>query len=147
MTVQRLGGVAQNAQSTSSIETYFIHSGKRENILVQTDEEALDQAIMILGSRANATIRIDSMTLNLMDDTEPERIDAGLSARIFDLVNITKTVPGGSTVTKELFIQGVQHDITPQTWSTKLLTSEPIIQAFILDSTTQGKLDSGILSY
>lgn len=147
VTVQRLNGQPQNAQSTSSIETYFIHSGKRENILVQTDEEALDQAIMILGSRANATLRIDSMTLNLMDATEPARIDAGLSARIFDLVNITKTVPGGSTVTKELFIQGVQHDITPQTWSTKLLTSEPIIQAFILNSTTQGKLDSGILSY
>ena len=147
VTVTRLNGVAQNVQSTSSIETFFIHSGKREGILVQTDDEALSQASMILGSRENATIRIDSMTLNLMDATEPARIDAGLSLDIFGLVNITKTAPGGSAMTRELFVQGIQHDITPQIWQTKLLTSEPIIQAFILDSNLQGLLDSGILSY
>jgi hypothetical protein len=87
------------------------------------------------------------MTLNLMEATEPARIDAGLSLDIFGLVNITKTAPGGSAMTRELFVQGIQHDITPQTWQTKLLTSEPIIQAFILDSNLQGLLDSGILSY
>ena len=147
VTVTRLNGVAQNVQSTSSIETFFIHSGKREGILVETDDEALSQASMILGSRENATIRIDSMTLNLMDATEPARIEAGLSLDIFGLVNITKTAPGGSAMTRELFVQGIQHDITPQIWQTKLLTSEPIIQAFILDSNLQGLLDSGILSY
>ena len=47
---------------------------------------------------------------------------------------------GGSNVTKELFIQGVQHDITPGTWTTKLLTAEPLIQGFILDSELQGIL-------
>lgn len=147
VTVNRVGGTAQTVQDTSSIETYFIHSGKREGILVQTDDEALSQASMILGSRENATIRIDSMTLNLMDATEPARIDAGLSLDIFGLVNITKTAPGGSAMTRELFVQGIQHDISPQIWQTKLLTSEPIIQAFILDSNLQGLLDSGILSY
>jgi hypothetical protein len=39
-----------------------------------------------------------------------------------------------------LFVQGVQHDVTPQSWTTKFFTQEPIIQAFILDSQTQGLL-------
>jgi hypothetical protein len=56
------------------------------------------------------------------------------------LVNIEKTMPGGSTVLRELFVQGVQHDVTPTTWMTKLLTAEPIIQGFILDSENQGIL-------
>jgi hypothetical protein len=50
-------------------------------------------------------------------------------------------MPGGnSTIEKELFVQGVQHDVTPSSWTTKFITQEPIINAFILDSTNQGIL-------
>ena len=149
VTVNRVGGTAQTVQDTSSIETYFIHSGKREGLLIETDAESLDQATMILQSRKDAIFRIDSIGLNLADDAETARIVAGLSLDIFDLVNITKTTPGSTSVTLELFVQGVQQDITTNTWTTKLFTAEPIIQAFILDSTTQGTLDgaNSVLSY
>lgn len=149
VTVNRVGGTAQTVQDTSSIETYFIHSGKREGLLIQTDAESLDQATMILQSRKDAIFRIDSIGLNLADDAETARIVAGLSLDIFDLVNITKTTPGSTSVTLELFVQGVQQDITTNTWTTRLFTAEPIIQAFILDSTTQGTLDgaNSVLSY
>ena len=149
VTVNRTGGTAQTVQDTSSIETYFIHSGKREGLLVETDAESLDQAAMILQSRKDAIFRIDSIGLNLSDDTETARIVAGLSLDIFDLTNITKATPGSTSVTLELFVQGIQHDITTNAWTTKLFTAEPIIQAFILDSTTQGILDgaNSVLSY
>jgi hypothetical protein len=149
VTVNRVGGTAQTVQDTSSIETYFIHSGKREGLLVQTDAESLDQATMILQSRKDAIFRIDSIGLNLADDTETARIVAGLSLDIFDLTNITKATPGSGSVTLELFVQGIQQDITTNTWTTKFFTAEPIIQAFILDSATQGTLDgaNSVLSY
>lgn len=149
VTVNREGGIAQTVQDTSSIETYFIHSGKREGLLVQTDAESLDQATMILQSRKDAVFRIDSIGLNLADDTETARIVAGLSLDIFDLTNITKSTPGSGSVTLELFVQGIQQDITTNTWTTKFFTAEPIIQAFILDSATQGTLDgaNSVLSY
>ena len=103
---------------------------------------------MILQSRKNATLRIDSMTLNLVDDGQVARNIAGVDLEIFDLVNVTKTMPGSTSITSELFVQGIQHDITRTTFTTKILTSEPIIQAFILDSTSQGLLDvAGVLSY
>ena len=149
VTVNRTGGTPQTVQDTSSIETYFIHSGKREGLLIQTDAESLDQANMILQSRKDAIFRIDSIGLNLADDAETARIVAGLSLDIFDLTNITKSTPGSGSVTLELFVQGIQHDITTNTWTTKLFTAEPIIQAFILDSATQGTLDgaNSVLSY
>jgi hypothetical protein len=115
---------------------------------VQNDTESLSQAQMILVARKDANVRIDSMTLNLTDTVDVNRVVAGLSMDIFSLVNISKSMPGGSVVTRELFVQGVQHDITPRSWNSKFLTSEPIFQSFILDSlTTQGQLDTGILSY
>ena len=148
VTVTRLNGTPQNVFDQPSIDTFFLHSGQRQGILVQTDAEALDQAQTLLVARKNTTDRIDSMTINLLDSSAPTKIVAGLALEIFDLVNVTKTVPGGSTITKELFVQGVQHDITNSMFTTKILTAEPLIQAFILDSTTdQGRLGSGILSY
>jgi hypothetical protein len=148
VSVQRLNGTSQIVSDQTSINNYFIHSGARTGILVQTDEESLDQASLILASRKDATLRIDSMTLNLVDDGETARNIAGLELEIFDLVNVTKAMPGSTSITRELFVQGVQHDITRTTFTTKILTSEPIIQAFILDSATQGILDTaGVLSY
>jgi len=148
VTVTRLNGTSQNTFDQTSIDTFFLHSGKRDGILVQTDVEALDQARTLLVARKDTTDRIDSMTINLDDAGATSKIVAGLNLEIFDLVNVTKTVPGGSTITKELFVQGIQHDITNNIFTTKILTAEPLIQAFILDSTTsQGKLGSGILSY
>lgn len=148
VSVQRLNGTSQIVSDQTSIDSYFIHSGARTGILVQTDQESLDQASLILASRKDATLRIDSMTLNLVDDGETARNIAGLELEIFDLVNVTKSMPGSTSITRELFVQGVQHDITRTTFTTKILTSEPIIQAFILDSATQGILDTaGVLSY
>ena len=148
VSVQRLNGTNQTVSDQTSIDTYFIHSGARTGILVQSDTESLDQASMILESRKDATLRIDSMTLNLVDDGQVARNIAGLELEIFNLVNITKAMPGSTSITRELFVQGVQHDITRTTFTTKILTSEPIIQAFILNSATQGVLDTaGVLSY
>jgi hypothetical protein len=147
VTVQRSGGVAQNVSDATSVATYFQHSGIRSDILVETDDEALNMARSILLARKETTLRIDSMGLNLMDASATTRIVAALNAELFDLVNVTKAMPGATTITRELFIQGVQYDITRSTFSATLLTAEPIIQAFILDSLTQGVLDTDVLTY
>lgn len=149
ITVTRLGGVAQNVQSSSSIATFFIHSGARSNLLMETDAEALDQALMLLNARQDALLRIDSIGLNLMDPSASNRISAGLESDLFTLINVTKTGQAATTYNLELFVQGIQHDITPNLWTTRLLTAEPIIQAFTLDSQIQGVLDGtvGVLSY
>jgi hypothetical protein len=143
VTVTRVGGTPQTATDAASIATYFTKSGQRSDILVETDAESLDQANTLLAARKNSQIRIDSMSLNLLSGTEFEQI-VNLGMDIYTLINITKTFAGGSTITRELFVQGVQHDVRPGVWNTKLLTAEPIIQAFILDSTNQGILGNTV---
>lgn len=147
VTVTRLGGTPQEVSDQFSIDTYFIKSGQRSDILVQTDQEANDQARTLLAARKDANLRIDSMNLTISGDDDEQRVLINLTSDIYTLVIITKTMPGGSLVTRELFIQGVQHDITPNSWKVKVLTAEPLIQAFILDSATQGILDNNTLSY
>jgi len=132
--------VPQNVFDEASIERYFTKSGQRTGILVQSDQEANDQARTLLASRKNADLRIDSITVNNIADISELNLIVNLSSDIYNLIFVERTMSGGSNITKELFVQGVQHDITPKTWVTKLLTSEPLIQGFILDSELQGIL-------
>lgn len=134
------GSVPQNVTDSESIERFFTKSGQRTDILVQTDQEANDQARTLLAARKNADLRIDSITVNNYAEISELNQIINLSSDIYNLIFVEKQMPGGSNVTKELFIQGVQHDVTPTTWTTKLLTAEPLIQGFILDSELQGIL-------
>jgi hypothetical protein len=135
VTVTRLGvgAVPQNFQDQPSIETFFRKAGQRTDILVETDQEANDQARTIVADRKNADLRIDSITLNMYATIDEENTLVNLNSDIYNLIIAEKQMSGGSTIRSELFIQGVQHDITPLTWKVKLLTAEPIINAFILD--------------
>jgi len=42
---------------------------------------------------------------------------------------------------------GVAHEITPATWNTTFVTSEPIIDGFLLDSVLYGILDTSVITY
>jgi hypothetical protein len=140
VTVTRLGGTPQNAFDQPSIDTFFNKAGQRTNILVETDQESEDQALTLLAARKDADLRIDSITLNMNATVSELNTLVNLTSDIYNLILAEKQMPGGSSIIRELFIQGVQHDVTPATWTVKLLTAEPLIQAFILDSENQGIL-------
>ena len=136
--------VPQTVTDQASIDRFFIKSGQRTGILVQSDQEANDQARTLLDARKDADLRIDSITLNLNADISETNTLVNLSSDIYNLIVAEKQMPGGSSIIRELFIQGVQHDISPSRWMVKLLTAEPIIQAFILDSVNQGILGNTV---
>ena len=147
VTVTRLGGTAQNVFDQSSIDTYFLHSGIRDGLLVQTDAEALNQAQGILATRKDPEIRIDSIQLNLFDDINPNKPKAGVDIDLLDGITVTKTMPGSTTVTQPSLINAIHHDITKSSWMTTLFTSEPLLAGFVLDSTISGILGEDVLSY
>ena len=136
--------VPQIVTDQDSIDRFFIKSGQRTGILVQSDQEANDQARTLLDARKDADLRIDSITLNMNADISETNTLVNLSSDIYNLIIAEKQMPGGSSIVRELFIQGVQHDISPSRWMVKLLTAEPIIQAFILDSSNQGILGNTV---
>jgi hypothetical protein len=147
VTVTRAGGTAQNAFDQPSIDTYFLHSGTRSGILVQTDAEALNQAKGILATRKDPEVRVDSIQLNLYDDTNPNKPLSGVDIELLDGISVTKTMPGNSNVVQPSLVQGIHHEITPTSWNTTLFTSEPLLAGFVLDSTISGILGEDVLSY
>ena len=142
--VTRSGGSVQTATNQASIDKYFLHSYNQQNLLMQTDQVALDYASAYVASRAETTVRCDAITLDLYTDNYNTGIIAALSLDFFDPITITTNQPGASTLTKTLQIFGVSMSISPNLWKVTFTTLEPIIEAFILD---YSELDTGVLSY
>jgi hypothetical protein len=147
VTVTRSGGTAQNVYDQSSIDKYFLHSGIRDGILVQTDAESLNQAKGILATRKDPEVRIDSIQLNLYDDTNPNKPLSGIDIDLLDGITVTKTMPGATSVTQPSLVNAIHHDITKSSWNTTLFTSEPLLAGFVLNSTVSGILGEDVLSY
>ena len=145
--ITRAGGTVQTTSNTASIDKYFLHSYNQQNLLMQTDAEALEYGQAYIASRAETSIRCDAIQLDLYTDSYAAGIVAALSLDYFDPVTITTTQPGSSTLTKTLQVFGVGMSISPNSWRVAFTTLEPIIDAFILDSALYGLLDENVLSY
>jgi hypothetical protein len=65
----------------------------------------------------------------------------------FDNVLITNVQPDGSTIVKNLQIQGVSWEISPNRFLATFVTLEPIVDGFIVGNSTYGVLGEDILSY
>jgi len=142
-----IGLAAQNSYNQASIDTYFVHSKVRENLLMQTEAEALQLAQSFVASRKDTSIRIDAITLDLTTPDYAAGITAALTLDYFSPVSITNIQPAGSEITQLLQVQGIQHEITPNSWRTTFATFEPILDGFILDNATYGIIDTSVLSY
>ena len=146
-TITRTGGTAQIASNQASIDKYFLHSYFQDNLLMQTDAVALDYAQAYIASRAETSIRVDSIVLDLYTPNYNTGIIAALDLDFFDPIKVITTQPGGSLLEKTLQIFGVRMNITPNSWKTTFTTLEPVIDAFILNDTIYGTLDYNVLSY
>ena len=142
--ITRLNGSVQNASNQASIDKYFLHSYNQQNLLMETDAVALQYAQAYVASRAETSVRVDAVLLDLYTDNYNLGIIAALSLDYFDPITITTTQPGSSTLTKTLQIFGVAMSISPNQWKVTFTTLEPIIDGFILD---YSELDTGVLSY
>jgi hypothetical protein len=143
--VTRIGGTTQTNVDVDSIATYFPHSITYSDLVVQTDAEAMNIAKIYVATRSTTTIRIDQMTIDLLDTDVPTGTILGID--YFQNVDISNIQPDGSTITKNLQVQGVAWDITPNRWLGTFTTLEPITDGFIIGNTTYGVLGDDILSY
>ena len=145
-TITRTGGTAQVASNQASIDKYFLHSYFLDNLLMQTDAVALDYALAYTASRAETSIRCDAITLDLYTPNYNTGVVAALDLDFFDPITIITTQPGGSLLEKTLQIFGVRMNITPNSWKTTFTTLEPVIDGFII-GTSSGVLGQNVLSY
>ena len=145
--ITKIGGTAQIAQDQASIDEYFLHSYTQQNLVMDTDQAALDYARAYVASRKQTRTRCDAIELDLYTENYNDGIIAALDLDFFDPVEITTNQPGNSTLQQTLQVFGVSHRISPNSWKTTFTTLEPIIDGFILNSSLYGVLDTSVLAY
>jgi len=141
----RIGGTAQTAVNADSSAKYFPHGTTVTDMIPETDAQVLNIAKIYVATRAETSIRIDAMTLDLLDPAVPTNTIIGLD--YFDNVKITNVQPDSSVITKTLQVQGLAWDITPNSMKCTVTTLEPIVEGFIIGSSTYGIIGQSILGY
>ena len=144
-TFTRVGGSPITAFDQTSIDKYFPHSITQDNLVAQTDEIVTNIARAYTATRKETTIRIDELTVDLLDPAVPTNTIIGLE--FFDNLKITNTQPDGSTIVKTLQCQGLNWNITPNRMTATITTLEPILDSFIIGSSTYGIIGVSTLSY
>jgi hypothetical protein len=144
-TMQRVGGSVVSSNDPDSIAKYFPHGMNVENLIAQTDAQVQNIADIYVATRKETTIRIDAMTVDLLDPAVPTDTIIGLD--YFDNVEITNIQPDSSTITKTLQVQGLAWDITPNSMKCTVTTLEPIVEGFIIGSSTYGIIGQSIMGY
>jgi hypothetical protein len=137
----------QVANNTASQIKYFPHSYTATDLLVQTDAQALDIAQAYTATRAETTLRVDALTLDLNTADYAAGTTAALTLDFFDTIRVKNVGQDGTVIDKTLQCMGVAHEITPATWNTTFVTSEPIIDSFIIGSSLYGIIGTSVMTY
>jgi hypothetical protein len=143
--MQRIGGVAQVYQNAASAAKYFPHQYSAQNLVVDTDANALNIAATFVSTRAETTIRIDAMTVDLLDTAVPTDTMIGLD--YFTNVRISNVQPDGSTIVKTLQVQGLKWEISPNAMQVTVTTLEPIVDSFVISSPERGIIGVSAMTY
>jgi hypothetical protein len=145
------GLATQTASDATSIATYFTHSYKQTDLLMDSTTAAKNYALAYVASRKDTSIRCDSITLkDLNTPSYTTGVAAALNLDYFDTITVKSTQPaatGTSTLNKTLQIFGVSHAITVSNWTTRFTCLEPILDSFIIGNVNYGILDTNVLSY
>jgi hypothetical protein len=143
--ITRSGGTAQFAQNETSVIRYFPHAYTVQDLVIDTDANALNIAKTYVATRAETTIRIDAMTVDLLDPAVPT--NTMIALEYFTNCKITNVQPDGSTIVKTLQVQGLNWDITPNKMQVTVTTLEPIVDGFVIGSTERGIIGVSAMTY
>lgn len=136
----REGGVEQVAQDATSIGKYYIRSLVESGIQLGTDAEVADMAFDLVQRFKDPVLRIEDLADNAMRHQLWDRV---LNLDLQDRILVKKNPKGSSQISQDSIIEGVQHDVSSETWTTTFRVSPAAAGAKgVLDDPTYGLLDS-----
>lgn len=146
--ITRTGGTEQVATDATSQAAYFTRTYAKSLPLLN-DNDALSLAQWIVGRYGSPVFRYTSVTLDGMMTDLTSYWAQMLGRDISNRVTIKERPPGASEViTQACYVEGVAHDIAQDKWHTTFqLSAADALAYFILDSTTNGILDTNRLAY
>jgi hypothetical protein len=143
--ITRVGGTAQFAQNATSVERYFPHQYSATDLVIDTDANALNIARTFVTTRAETTIRVDAITVDLLDPDVPT--DTMIALDYFQNLRITNVGEAGSTIVKTLQVQGLSWRISPNSMDVTVTTLEPITDGFVIGSAERGIIGVSAMTY
>lgn len=149
--ITRAGGTLQEARDQASIAEYlFPRTYSRTDILLEDDASALAFAQWVLYVAKDTEDRFDQLTVNPLRDAA-DLWPQVLGREIGDRIQVWRRPPGSTTVIRDVFIRGMQHDFdaSSQTWTTTwtLQDATRYTGFLLLDSAATGILDSDKLAF
>lgn len=142
------GGVEQTASDSTSQTTYFKRSDVRSGYLQADDAELAALASWRVSRFKDPLLRISSM--QVIPGRNPALLwPQVLGREIGDHVLVNRQPPGGgSVISQESVIEGIEHDATADTWATRFWLSPADTSIyFIIGDATAGKIGTGRLAY
>lgn len=130
--------------SPSSITLYGQRALNRTAVSNVYFSDIVNQELTLLYGRYLPILRTQHITLDITPGQPAARILAGLSLDFYSPISVTRTAPGGSTLTTNLLVCSITFDITPGKWTVKFGTMEPDLNGFVL-GVTHAKPGGGIL--
>ncbi len=145
--------VVSNPESQSLFGTRYLDRELPIPSTVSSDTNyGSDQAKGIAGFLASVyatpELRPSSIVLSPQRD-ENNLFPQALGRAILERITVKFQVPGSGTLEKDCFIDGVSHNITPESWTTtfELKSATQYTGFFILDNATFGVLDTNKLAF
>lgn len=148
--ISRVGGIPQIFEDSASVVRNRYKTFSVSDLLFEDDLTAMNYGQWIVYTSKDPENRFDFMTLYPIQNSAT-LFPQVLSREIGDRIQISVTPPGGgSTITRQVFIRGINHEISQENWvTTWTLQSATRYTSnfFILNSATNGVLDQNILSF
>jgi len=147
VTRAEVGAVEQIVDDTASQALYGIRTLSLDNMLMNSDTDALHFAETLLSVYKDPATRVESLTVNLGSLTSSQ-IAQVCALELGDFITVTWTPAGTSEVTQSLRIEGIDWGGSYDSVGVLSLRLSPATYfpfPFILDSLTQGVLDTSAI--
>ncbi|WP_435111869.1 hypothetical protein, partial [Nocardiopsis synnemataformans] len=138
--------IEQVVTDEQSIAQYQGRTYDASGLLLETDAAAADYAHYLLYQSSEPELRFESLTLSARSD--PGRaMPMALGLEIGDRIRIRRRPPGGGVlIERDCFVRGIQHEISPDNWTTTFALQSATRAAFlVLDDAILGQLDHNAL--
>lgn len=123
-------GIEQVFSNNASIDSYFERALVKTDVPLTTDTQAEYLAKFILALQGSPLARIQSITTDPRTSTHGASV--ALTGELLTPINVVRTPPSGTTTTYKMFVSGIRHSITPDSWQTEFITSYRVDQPIII---------------
>jgi hypothetical protein len=142
VSVDREGGTVQTVVIDSATDD-GIRSLSLDGLLMDSDAQSLSMAEYIANTFATGESRISSLRIRLNSvQHSVDEIQSVLALDVNDLISVTWTPNGiGDPLEQTCVVEGMRHNVTPETHDVVLYLGKFDDSVFILDDATLGVLD------